>query len=292
MISVRYLMVWTLLSDTKYQVKTQCSGTSAEIIVGYSVSSITSPGYPNGYDGGLKCSWVARTEVQGDVLLIMSTENTLSCSSDTVNVHDGKNSSTNKLIENHCSSNGNAAQSGFGTTSAESAYIEFVSDSTSEPTEKGFIIKIISGNDFSESSCSLPVNLTASTNPQYITSPNFPEEYATYINCQWIIQNTLGRVKLNLIFMDIEEDEFCSYDYLKVTDEGYSLKLCKEKSWSEIIYVSNGTSITVDFHSDDQQTKRGFILSYQQTNLPCSYCSANITRPFYIFMFILALCLS
>lgn len=292
MISVRLFLVCALLSQTKYQVKAQCNGTSVEIIVGYSVSSITSPGYPNGYAGDLKCSWVARTEVKGDVLLIMSTENTLSCDSDTVNVHDGQNSSANNLIENHCSSNGNVAHSGFKATSAESAYIEFVSDSISAPTEKGFDIKIISGNDFSGSACSLPVNLTASTNPQYITSPNFPESYAINKNCQWIIQNTLGRVKLNLKFMDIEEHGSCSYDYLQVTDEGYSLKLCKERWWSQVTYVSNGTSVTVDFISDDMEPKRGFILSYQQTNLPCSYCSANITKPFYILTFILALCLS
>ncbi|XP_076094537.1 embryonic protein UVS.2-like isoform X2 [Mytilus galloprovincialis] len=264
MISVRYLLLCVLLSLTIYQVAAQCSGTPAEMIVGYSITSITPPGYPNGYAGDLNCSWIARTQVQGDVLLIISTENTVSCG-DTVNVHDGQNSSANYLILKHCSSNGNVAHSGFKVTTAESAYIEFVSDGISASTEKGFDMKIISGHDFSGSACSSPVNLTATSNPQYITSPSFPESYTTNTDCQWIIQTTLGRVMLNLMFMDIEVEESCSYDYLNVTDEGYSLKLCEERYWSEIKYVSNGTSITVDFHSDEQSTRRGFILSYQQT---------------------------
>ncbi|XP_071158115.1 embryonic protein UVS.2-like isoform X2 [Mytilus edulis] len=291
MISVRYLLLCVLLSLTIYQVAAQCSGTPAEMIVGYSITSITPPGYPNGYAGDLNCSWIARTQVQGDVLLIMSTENTVSCSGDTVNVHDGQNSSANTLGDNHCSDNGNVKTSGFMVTTAESAYIEFVSDGISAATEKGFDMKIISGHDFG-SACSSPVTLSATSNLQYITSPSFPESYTTDKDCQWVIQTTLGRVILNLMFMDIEFDASCQYDHLKVTDEGYSLMLCKEKFWSEITYISNGTSITVDFHSDNEQTKHGFILSYQQTDLPCSYCSANITKPFYILTFILSFCLS
>ncbi|VDI60401.1 Hypothetical predicted protein [Mytilus galloprovincialis] len=292
MISVRYLLLFVFLSLTIYQVTAQCSGTSAEMIVGYRFTSITPPGYPNGYAGYLNCSWIARTQVQGDVLLIMSTENTVSCSGDTVNVHDGQNRFANTLGDNHCSDNGNVKTSGFIVTTAESAYIEFVSDGISAATEKGFDMKIISGHDFAGSACSSPVNLSATSNLQYITSPSFPESYTTNTDCQWIIQTTLGRVMLNLMFMDIEVEESCSYDYLNVTDEGYSLKLCEERYWSETKYVSNGTSITVDFHSDEQSTRRGFILSYQQTNLPCSYCTANITKPFYMLTFILAICLS
>ncbi|XP_071121647.1 embryonic protein UVS.2-like [Mytilus edulis] len=182
--------------------------------------------------------------------------------------------------------------SGFKVTTEESAYIEFVSDGISASTEKGFDMKIISGHDFAGSACGSSVNLTATSNPQYISSPYFPELYTTDRDCQWIIQTTLGRVMLNLLFMDIEVDGSCQYDYLKVADEGYSLKLCEEKYWSEITYVSNGTSITVDFHSDDAYQKQGFILSYQQTILPCSYCTANITRPLYMLTYILAFCLT
>ncbi|XP_063419792.1 neuropilin-2-like [Mytilus trossulus] len=288
MISVLYLLLCVILSHTIYEVAAQCSGTSAEIIVGYNINSITPPGYPNGYAEYLNCSWIARTQVQGDFLLIMITENTLSCSGDTVNVHDGQNSSANKLSSKGCSDNGNVATSGFKITTAESAYIEFVSDGISASTEKGFDMKIISGHDFAGSACDSSVTLTATSNTQYISSPNFPESYPMDKDCQWIIHTTLGRVILNLLFMDIES---CQYDYLKVTDEGYSLNFCKERYWSEITYVSNGTSITVDFHSDEESQRQGFMLSYQQTNLPCSYCTANITKPFYILTFILAFCL-
>ena len=37
---------------------------------------------------------------------------------------------------------------------------------------------------------------------------------------------------------------------------------CKQEMWTPYSYTSNETTLTLDFKSDDEQTRQGFLLSY------------------------------
>ena len=38
---------------------------------------------------------------------------------------------------------------------------------------------------------------------------------------------------------------------------------CKQEMWTPYSYTSNETTLTLDFKSDNEQTRQGFLLSYQ-----------------------------
>lgn len=271
---LRSLLLIAMCSISKYTVDVLCDDTSAVVDVGYSTVTLTPPGYPDGYDKDMLCSWISRPLVEGDQLLFMIIKMVIPCM-DVISVYDGVNKTGTQLVDDKCTPPDSITTITFKASTSGSLYIEFKSDSTTTAKEKGFEVKIISGKDFSRTNCSSTVNLQASTSKQYISSPNFPQKYAANKKCSWVISTDEGkRITLNLVVMDIEYDSICQFDYLKITDGDNSTMFCQEERWTPYSYTSNETTLRLDLKSDNAVPKRGFLLSYQiSESNGCTRCS-------------------
>ena len=101
-----------------------------------------------------------------------------------------------------------------------------------------------------------------------ITSPSYPDNY---INNEDQVQTlTVEKgygIKIEFKDFNIEDDENCQYDFLKVCDSHNNCggKLCGDKLPAAITVATN--TATVVFHSDDSETRKGFRLIYNKIKL-------------------------
>ena len=106
-------------------------------------------------------------------------------------------------------------------------------------------------------------------------SPGFPRNYYDLLQCTWSITVQKGfYVKLRFTVFDVEYYPKCSYDYLRVIEQGTVLgTFCgsTEKHNSEAIshINSTGNNIQVVFHSDYSNEKefRGFEVHYRAVDV-------------------------
>ena len=81
-----------------------------------------------------------------------------------------------------------------------------------------------------------------------------------------------GNIHLTFLSIDLEDDSYCSFDYVEVIYGECSEKFCgKAVPWTIC-----GSSITVKFHSNDWETGAGFQAVWEElpktTQCPI-YCS-------------------
>ncbi|VDH93841.1 Hypothetical predicted protein [Mytilus galloprovincialis] len=148
-----------------------------------------------------------------------------------------------------------------GVVSVEGLYVQFFSDDDQTNDGKGFTIDIIESSDMSGRDCSKTSFLETESSPKFITSPNFPIDYQEDTECSWNISSTDNSViVISVVYMDVEMNSPDScYDYLLIGD---SNRLCAENEWNgESLYEYN-ESVSIKFKSDNEQNKRGFVLSY------------------------------
>lgn len=98
-----------------------------------------------------------------------------------------------------------------------------------------------------------------------ITSKNYPDAYPANFSCSYLIYGDVCPRKYNLQFLDfdLEEDEECSRDYLKVGDEE---KLCGSKSGVKTYFAPQG-SLVLNFVTNGGVSGKGFRVLV--TKLPC-----------------------
>ena len=102
-------------------------------------------------------------------------------------------------------------------------------------------------------------------------SPGFPVNYYDFLQCSWTITVDKGfYINLRFTVFDIEYYPNCSYDYLRVTEQGKVLgTYCGSTSerHSEAIsqLKSSGNNIRVEFYSDYSNEKKfkGFEAHYR-----------------------------
>ncbi|XP_041982769.1 cubilin-like [Aricia agestis] len=106
--------------------------------------------------------------------------------------------------------------------------------------------------------------LVSGTRDVVITSPNYPNEYGSDSNCEWIFKSEPGR-HLTLKFTDfaLEETPSCFADYINVYTAHDEMKwtplkenMCLSSNATEIIEAS--TYIKLNFISDSSLNKKGF----------------------------------
>ena len=97
-----------------------------------------------------------------------------------------------------------------------------------------------------------------------VKSPNFPENYPTNQHLTFNLEVKAGSlVELTFTSFDVEPNSSCQYDYVQVldTDGSEIIKACGTTKPSVI--KSSGTKLTVIFHSDYRDVKKGFSASYR-----------------------------
>ncbi|CAG2232598.1 unnamed protein product [Mytilus edulis] len=270
-----------------WKVSGQCSGTAESKTVGYTTVKVSPPGYPSpGYAINSNCAWLGSTSISGSVLLFRVTDITLSCAGDAINVYDGTSTSGTQKHTNECSPTSGARTLGYQTASTGNVYTTFTSDATSSASELGFLMYMISASDFSGTGCTSAQSLIATSTEQYLSSPSFPSIYPLDTDCTWDITTTdsNANVILKVLFMDIEHESSCGYDYITITESddnilfhlGTTTKLCTENLWEPThTYTSSGNSFHIEFKSDDASAKRGFLLSYVQSETSTAQSSGQ-----------------
>nr|XP_022326823.1 uncharacterized protein LOC111126454 isoform X2 [Crassostrea virginica] len=163
-------------------------------------------------------------------------------------------------------------------TSSSTLVVEFVSKSSRfmAKSKQGFRLLFLSASDMSANGCQERQILLASDTPQYISSPNFPDLYQSNMDCEWEIEAPTGYdVNILVLFLDIENEDLCTFDFLRF-NEGSSSNtnsLCVENNFQ--FGNIRGSNFVVSFQSDDSQNKHGFLLRYKSTAASSKDCSQS-----------------
>ena len=71
-------------------------------------------------------------------------------------------------------------------------------------------------------------------------------------------------VKLTFLRFELEDHSFCAYDYVEISYDGYSQKICGTRTFEEFTSTSN--TMTVKIKTDNIVTKSGFRARWISTN--------------------------
>ncbi|XP_061094184.1 cubilin [Conger conger] len=154
-------------------------------------------------------------------------------------------------------------------SSGSTLTVEFLSDTT--VAGRGFLLEWTAV----QSSGPLPTiapgacggALMPGDSPMFLFSPGWPESYAPYLECTWVIRSPDSTVELNLLSLNIEDDATCGYDSLVVRDGETNLSpllaaLCGRELPGPL--HSSGDAMFLRFTSDGSVSGRGFNASYSK----------------------------
>ena len=92
---------------------------------------------------------------------------------------------------------------------------------------------------------------------QTISSPNFPKNYPSSVDCRWtILADNNSRVKITFLSFDIEAGSSCRYDSVSILDGSKKQALCGKSIPGPFESTSN--NVTIQFKSDHSVQKKGF----------------------------------
>uniref|UniRef100_A0A8C5MHU1 LDL receptor related protein 12 n=1 Tax=Leptobrachium leishanense TaxID=445787 RepID=A0A8C5MHU1_9ANUR len=104
-----------------------------------------------------------------------------------------------------------------------------------------------------------------------ITSPGWPLEYPSRINCSWYIRANPGEfITVSFQEFDLQNSDSCSFDWLTIgpTQNYDGVRVCG--STIPPPYISVQDHVWIRFHSDNRITKKGFRLSFFAGKTKCS----------------------
>uniref|UniRef100_A0A667XJ00 Low density lipoprotein receptor-related protein 12 n=1 Tax=Myripristis murdjan TaxID=586833 RepID=A0A667XJ00_9TELE len=109
-----------------------------------------------------------------------------------------------------------------------------------------------------------------------ITSPGWPFQYPSRVNCSWNIRAKPGdTITISFQDFDLQGSHRCSSDWMSISSyrslEG--LRVCGSSLPPP--YVSSQDHVWVHFHSDDSQQGKGFRLAYVTGKLEASSCDVD-----------------
>lgn len=105
------------------------------------------------------------------------------------------------------------------------------------------------------------------SHPRYGSRP-----YKRNMYCDWRIQaDPESSVKIRFLHFEIEYSESCDYDFLEVTEEGYSMNTIHGRFCGKHkppIIVSNSDTLLLRFQTDESNSLRGFAISFMAVDPP------------------------
>lgn len=118
-------------------------------------------------------------------------------------------------------------------------------------------------------------NLTVKGNGGTLTSPNFPNNYPSSIDCRWLLTaaEPNATILLKIDSLDIEPDTDCKLDYLQVYLGATALAPALGPFCGTVnnkLLKTNSSKLLLVFHSDPVYENKGFSLDYfTQTTSDC-----------------------
>ena len=129
-----------------------------------------------------------------------------------------------------------------------------------------------------EAGCTLTVcgeNLTASSTPETLTSPDFDSNYPDDLNCTWTIKAPEGH-SVHVTFKEVSiEGEMgnCKYDFVQFKDGATSesgvikvdkkTRVCGKQVPKQTVISSTNETLTILFRSDENVALKGFQIEYK-----------------------------
>ncbi|XP_033326417.2 cubilin [Megalopta genalis] len=105
------------------------------------------------------------------------------------------------------------------------------------------------------------------------TSPNYPLNYPTSVDCDWLIEvDHMNSIELTIHDINLEKQKGCYFDKLQVfSGDDANAPLLIEVCYSDnpMVYTSFGNKMYLKFHSDVSYASRGFNASYRSVPIQC-----------------------
>ncbi|XP_061194004.1 neuropilin-1-like isoform X5 [Saccostrea echinata] len=210
------------------------------------------------------CKWLFQATDASSRITFEVTSIYVDCG-DTLKFHDGTSSSASAIGSSVCCSSSSSCGSSKppATTTGNSLFLQLDSDGTDNSYETGFTVTVVVGKD--ESNCSASgtfnVNLASTLT---LTSPQFPDKYPISRNCTYTYTYSNGNVQFEFIYMKVELYSGTCFDSVEIfngssTSSPLIAKVCGDTVPAQNIFTSSGTSLTIKFSSDGQETKTGFL---------------------------------
>uniref|UniRef100_W5MX16 Cubilin n=1 Tax=Lepisosteus oculatus TaxID=7918 RepID=W5MX16_LEPOC len=214
--------------------------------------AFNSPNYPEAYPPNVECVW-SITSSPGNRLQLsfisFDIQQSSGCSSDYLEIREGN--STGQLVGRFC---GGLLPANYTSVIGHILWLKFVSDSS------------VPGAGFRATFAHLYGNEISGVSGQ-IASPLWPRNYPVDAHYRWTITVDAGFfIQVHFLDMDIEDLYDCYFDNLNIFDgpnaHSYSLGKFCGLSLPPLV-TSSGSTMTVEFHSDESVSGRGFLIEWQ-----------------------------
>ncbi|XP_013781236.1 uncharacterized protein LOC106465521 [Limulus polyphemus] len=234
--------------------------------------SVQSPNYPNKYGSNSDCKWTLEGPVGSGIVLQFSDFET-EANFDTVQILAGGRTEESSVSLITLSGKENLSSQPF-VTGSNLMIIKFKSDSSVE--RKGF----------RASWKTEPINcggaLFAQSNPQLLTSPQYPDPYPGGLECVYLITAPQGQIiTLEVVEMDLEPNK----DYILVRDgampsDPLLSKLSGTSSSVPRFTMSTSNKIYLYLHTSFGDNRKGFAIRYRSgCEVEMVASSGNISSP-------------
>ncbi|XP_065114614.1 cubilin [Paramisgurnus dabryanus] len=256
-----FLIEWTAVQNSGPLPTIEPGACGGVLTTGDTPRFLFSPGWPEQYQPNLECSWVIRSP--GSVvelnLLSLEIEDEVSCLHDSLVIRDGE-TNLSPLIATIC---GRQLPGSLHTT-GEAMFLRFTSDGTNNGG--GFNASYTRG-------CGGFIH----TDRGVISSPQYPQNYKPYLNCNWEVLVTPG-FRVSVTFQTPYQIQGfgtqCSTgDYLELRNgpdgnsPSLSGRLCGTSPPSTLQTTDNG--LFVHFESDASNEASGFKLVFEAHSSAC-----------------------
>ncbi|XP_021354671.1 cubilin-like [Mizuhopecten yessoensis] len=249
-----------------------CNGSEVRLAGNENIKEFTSPLYPENYPsaipiGSYVCNWlIESSDNVANLLLAIEIKNLTA--GDTLEIFQGNVLGTRLYPANGADL---TFAPKFEVSPGKSAVLKF---SVTSSANSGFIVKYMAQRPVDTTpACSVSNRqLTATSSPAYLTSPNFPDDYLNNQQCTWSIDDggSYRGVILQLLLYQIQNATNCEEDEL-VIRKGSTKEEVKRCSDTLVTATENYTdsSFEIYFKTDQTIAKTGFQLRYI-IDAPCN----------------------
>ncbi|XP_078542156.1 embryonic protein UVS.2-like [Lissotriton helveticus] len=222
--------------------------------------TLASSNNPSSYPNNVNCVYLIRVPsnkilLQFDAFDLQSSSN---CDSDYLTIYDGDSKAAPVLISKAC---GTGQLQPF-MSSGNEMLLEFVTDGS------------ITASGFKASYSSVKCGGTFTSSDGTVSSPNFPNNYDSNMDCGYYITAPAGsKVSLTFTSIALEPNPTCNADSLSIFDGAKTTspligKYCKSMPVAPV--TSTGSSLLLQFHSDGSLNMKGFQATYTFGKFICS----------------------
>nr|BAU68230.1 hatching enzyme [Cynops pyrrhogaster] len=214
--------------------------------------TVKSSSNPSSYPNNVNCVYLIRVPsnkilLQFDAFDLQSSPN---CASDYLTIYDGDNKAAPVLLSKAC---GTGQLQPF-ISSGNEMLLEFVTDDS------------ITASGFKASYSNVKCGGTFTSSEGTISSPNFPNDYSSNMDCGFYIMAPAGyKVSLTVTSIALEPNPTCNADSLSIFDGAKTTspligKYCSSKPVPPV--TSTGSFLLLQFHSDSTLNMKGFQATY------------------------------